>query len=145
MSFVQSIATLFGYALLIQLSVNLFVLVSETFEFAYGPKKRLGIKAYSILFFFCVRFFQNFSDIEFAASHGLAQTNRVVQAHRSIEQGLDDRILANIHFPGEFDFPFSAFTETSGLYFKAGAYNKTEANAGASGAAIVRQFRCDLV
>ena len=33
----------------------------------------------------------------------------------------------------QFDFPFSAFTETSGLYFKAGAYNKTEANAGASG------------
>ena len=45
----------------------------------------------------------------------------------------------------QFDFPSSAFTETSGLYFKAGAYNKTEVTAGASGAAIVRQFRCDLV
>ena len=45
----------------------------------------------------------------------------------------------------QFDFPSSAFTETSGLYFKAGAYNKTETDAGASGAAVVRQYRCDLV
>jgi Alginate lyase len=45
----------------------------------------------------------------------------------------------------QFDFPSSAFTETSGLYFKAGVYNKTEVDAGASGAAVVRQFRCDLV
>jgi hypothetical protein len=45
----------------------------------------------------------------------------------------------------QFDFPSSAFTETTGLYFKLGAYNKTEAHTGASGAAIVRQFHCDLV
>ena len=45
----------------------------------------------------------------------------------------------------KFDFPSSAFTETSGLYFKAGAYNKTETDACASGAADVRQHRCDLV
>jgi hypothetical protein len=45
----------------------------------------------------------------------------------------------------QFDFPSSSFTEISGLYFKSGAYNKTEVHAGASGAAVVRQFRCDLV
>jgi hypothetical protein len=45
----------------------------------------------------------------------------------------------------QFDFPSSAFTETSGLNFKAGASNKTKVDAGASGAAIVRQFRCGLV
>jgi hypothetical protein len=45
----------------------------------------------------------------------------------------------------QFDFPSSSFTEISGLYFKSGAYNKTEVHAGASGAAVVGQFRCDLV
>jgi hypothetical protein len=46
-----------------------------------------------------------------------------------------------------FKFKSSDFTEKlrSRLFFKAGAYNKTEVTAGASGAAIVRQFRCELV
>ncbi len=53
--------------------------------------------------------------------------------------------LDNLPATPQFDFPSSAFTETSGLYFKAGAYNKTEADSGASGAAVVRQFSCHLV
>lgn len=44
-----------------------------------------------------------------------------------------------------FSWPASAFSEVTGYYFKAGAYNKTKLSTRAGGRAIVRHYRCELV
>jgi hypothetical protein len=57
MGFVESGPALFGYTFLTQLPANFILVLPETFEFAYGSKEGLGIEAYSVLVFLCVRFF----------------------------------------------------------------------------------------
>jgi hypothetical protein len=52
------------------------------------------------------------------------------------------------HLPADpkFDFPASDFhAQSSGCYFKAGAYNKEKISSGARGQSVVRHFRLDLV
>jgi hypothetical protein len=47
--------------------------------------------------------------------------------------------------PGVFDWPAFVLAERSGLYFKAGAYNKQEIKTAKTGTAIVRHHLLDLV
>jgi hypothetical protein len=45
----------------------------------------------------------------------------------------------------KFDFPASDFNETTGCYFKAGAYNKQSISSATTGSTFVTMYRMDLV
>jgi hypothetical protein len=53
--------------------------------------------------------------------------------------------VINLPAQAGFDWPASVLAEQSGLYYKAGAYNKQEIGTATTGQSVVRHFRLDLV